>query len=62
MSGFLLAKYCPPQGARQSWIMWLIIGLTTLVGPILIVDPRKTIEGSREKTPEAIEVVAAAGE
>lgn len=62
MSGFLLAKYCPPQGARQSWIMWLIIGLTTLVGPVLIVGLRKTIEGSREKTPEAIEVVAAAGE
>lgn len=45
MSGYLLAAYCPPTGPRQSWIMWLIIGLTTLVGPLLIVLLRPVIEG-----------------
>ncbi len=51
MSGFLLATYCPPTGPRHSWVMWLIIGLTTLVGPILIVLLRPVIEG-RNSVPE----------
>ncbi len=45
MSGYLLATYCPPHGPRHSWVMWLIIGLTTLVGPVLILVLRPVIEG-----------------
>jgi len=36
MSGILLQKYCPEEGERHSSTMWLIIGLTTAVSPILM--------------------------
>jgi POT family proton-dependent oligopeptide transporter len=36
MSGYLLEKYCPPEGPRNSKIMWLIIGLTTITSPVLL--------------------------
>lgn len=44
ISGRLLAAYCPETGERSSRTMWLIIGLITLVGPMLIVVLRKVIE------------------
>lgn len=36
MSGYLLVEYCPEQGERHSKTMWLIIGLTTAMSPILM--------------------------
>jgi hypothetical protein len=36
MSGYLLQKFCPEEGERNSKIMWLIIGLTTASSPILL--------------------------
>lgn len=36
MSGYLLQRFCPEEGERHSKIMWLIIGLTTIVSPILL--------------------------
>jgi proton-dependent oligopeptide transporter, POT family len=36
MSGYLLKKYCPEQGDRDSKTMWLVIGLTTAISPILM--------------------------
>eukprot|EP00562_Extubocellulus_spinifer_P035344 CAMPEP_0178689216 /NCGR_PEP_ID=MMETSP0699-20121125/5418_1 /TAXON_ID=265572 /ORGANISM="Extubocellulus spinifer, Strain CCMP396" /LENGTH=557 /DNA_ID=CAMNT_0020334261 /DNA_START=167 /DNA_END=1841 /DNA_ORIENTATION=+ len=36
MSGYLLQKYCPEDGERHSQTMWLIIGLTTALSPILL--------------------------
>ena len=36
MSGLLLDKFCPKTGARQSWIMWLIISGTTWISPIAL--------------------------
>ena len=36
MSGYLLQKYCPEDGPRDSKMMWLIIGLTTASSPILL--------------------------
>jgi len=36
MSGYLLQEYCPADGERHSKTMWLIIGLTTAVSPILL--------------------------
>ena len=35
-SGYLLGKYCPEDGERNSQMMWLIIGLTTGFSPILL--------------------------
>ena len=36
MSGYLLKKYCPEEGERQSKMMWFIIGITTLTSPVLM--------------------------
>ena len=36
MSGYLLQKYCPEEGSRNSKMMWLIIGATTVVSPVLL--------------------------
>ena len=35
-SGFFLETFCPENGIKQSWKMWLIIGLITLTSPILL--------------------------
>ena len=35
-SGYLLSAYCPATGPRQPAVMWAIIGLTTMVGPVSI--------------------------
>jgi dipeptide/tripeptide permease len=54
MSGALLASYCPATGARHSESMWLVIGLTTLIGPVLVVAMRRVIEGpATEAKPSA---------
>lgn len=36
LSGYLLQKYCPEDGPRNSKLMWLIIGLMTASSPILL--------------------------
>lgn len=49
LSGFLLARYVPEQAPRRSEIMWLIIGVMTLAGPLLMLFLRKTIEADGKK-------------
>jgi MFS family permease len=44
LSGQMLMHWCPPTGPRDSQTMWLVIGLSTLVGPLAIVALRKVIE------------------
>ncbi len=48
MSGYLLMTYCPETPPRRSHIMWLIIGVVTLIGPILIILLRGIIEGEKK--------------
>eukprot|EP00590_Aulacoseira_subarctica_P007018 CAMPEP_0172421266 /NCGR_PEP_ID=MMETSP1064-20121228/7524_1 /TAXON_ID=202472 /ORGANISM="Aulacoseira subarctica , Strain CCAP 1002/5" /LENGTH=396 /DNA_ID=CAMNT_0013161573 /DNA_START=438 /DNA_END=1628 /DNA_ORIENTATION=+ len=36
LSGFLLQTYCPETGPRHSKAMWLIIGLSSTISPILL--------------------------
>lgn len=57
MSGWLLTRFCPAEGPRQSWIMWLIIGLTTLIAPVLMFTLRKVIEGPQAAPAEAGQAV-----
>jgi dipeptide/tripeptide permease len=45
MSGWLLSKYCPPVGPRDSATMWTIIGLTTVLAPVLMFLLRGVIVG-----------------
>ncbi len=42
-SGRLLTAYCPPHGERHSGVMWCVIGLITLVGPVAILALRNVI-------------------
>jgi POT family proton-dependent oligopeptide transporter len=46
MSGWLLTKYCPPVGPRDSATMWTIIGLTTVLAPVLMFLLRGVIVGT----------------
>jgi len=48
-SGYLLATFCPETGPRRSWIMWLIIGISTLLGPTSIWFARKWIAKEEPK-------------
>ena len=34
MSGWLLATYCPADGQRDPSMLWAIVGVTTLAGPL----------------------------
>jgi len=34
MSGWLLASYCPAEGARDPATLWAIVGITTIAGPL----------------------------
>mmetsp|Transcript_21821 Transcript_21821/g.3623 ORF Transcript_21821/g.3623 Transcript_21821/m.3623 type:complete len:171 (+) Transcript_21821:825-1337(+) len=43
-SGFLLEEYCPEDGNDNCWVMWLFIGLTTLIAPLLMVVFRNVLE------------------
>jgi MFS family permease len=42
-SGFLLAKYCPPEGPRDSGMMWLVVALTASICPIGLLVFRRYI-------------------
>jgi MFS family permease len=35
-SGLFLENFCPENGPKQSWKMWLLIGIFTLSSPILL--------------------------
>ncbi len=48
-SGFLLVTLCPETGARNTELMWIIVGLTTLLSPLTLWLGRKwlNVEGRR---------------
>ncbi|OMJ73035.1 hypothetical protein SteCoe_28362 [Stentor coeruleus] len=43
-AGFLLGEYCPDDGERQCWMMWLIIACISLVTPVAMVVLRIFLE------------------
>ena len=44
ISGFLLARYCPAEGPRNSQMIWLIVGLMALISPIGLIVFRRYIQ------------------
>lgn len=44
LSGAMLTAWCPAQGVRHPQTLWLVIGLSTLAGPIAIVLLRGVIQ------------------
>lgn len=43
-SGIFLETFCPEVGKKESWKMWLLIGLITLTSPILLYLLKDKIE------------------
>ncbi len=53
LSGWMLSTWCPASGPRQPELMWLVIGVMTLVGPLLIVALKKVIETGKNSPANA---------
>lgn len=51
-SGYLLAAFCPANGPRRSAILWAIIGLSTMIGPVGIFLLRDLIQKKDEPASE----------
>lgn len=53
-SGYLLEAFCPPTGPRRPALLWAIIGLSTIIGPIGILAWRRWLAEERvEERPAA---------
>ena len=52
-SGYLLEAFCPPAGPRQPALLWAIIGLGTIAGPVGILLGRRWIDAERARMPAA---------
>eukprot|EP00300_Choanocystis_sp_HF-7_P042714 c9421_g1_i1.p1 GENE.c9421_g1_i1~~c9421_g1_i1.p1 ORF type:complete len:499 (-),score=121.94 c9421_g1_i1:84-1580(-) len=50
IGGVLLESYCPAAPCDRGWIMWLIVGVTTVIGPIGILACYGYIGGSDLKS------------
>ena len=46
-SGYLLAAFCPAIGPRRPAILWAVIGVTTMIGPVGIFALRRVIQGRK---------------
>ncbi|MBL8678534.1 MAG: MFS transporter [Myxococcales bacterium] len=56
-SGYLLSAYCPAQGPRNPAMLWAIIGLTTMLGPVGIFFLRDLIQ-KKDEPAETAEATA----
>jgi len=52
-TGVLLAWLCPVEGARNTELMWLIVGITTLLSPITLLLGRRWLDVERRRASEA---------
>ncbi|MCS6902134.1 MAG: hypothetical protein RMJ98_21185, partial [Myxococcales bacterium] len=52
-SGYLLAAFCPAEGPRHPAILWAIIGLSTMIGPVGIFALRNLIQKKDESAAAA---------
>ena len=48
-SGYMLSKYCPEQGPKDTATLWLLYGLIAMVSPICLFLARKWV-GNRLQT------------
>ena len=44
ITGLLLANLCPAEGARNSELMWIIVGASTMLSPIILLLVRKRLD------------------
>jgi MFS family permease len=50
-SGYLLEAFCPPTGPRHPALLWAVVGLTTMIGPVGIVAARRWVVEERGPAP-----------
>jgi MFS family permease len=43
-TGFLLVNLCPEEGARNTELMWIIVGITTVVSPVTLLLGRRWLD------------------
>ena len=60
-TGILLATLCPVEGARNTELMWLIVGITTLLSPITLLLARRWLDVERRRKLEAASKQEASG-
>jgi len=48
-SGFLLLHLCPEQGERNTELMWIIVGISTIISPITLWLGRKWLDVQTRK-------------
>lgn len=61
MSGRLLEQFCPATGERHPAILWAIVGVATIIGPLGILALRKVIERNDDEAETAAAPAIAAG-
>jgi len=49
LSGILLANLCAPEGARNSELMWILVGASTLISPITLLIGRKWLDVEKRR-------------
>ena len=52
-TGFLLFYLCPAEGPRNSELMWIIVGASTLISPIMLFFGRNMLDVESRKKAEA---------
>jgi len=53
LSGILLFNLCPATGERNTELMWIIVGATTLVSPVALLLGRRWLDVERREEREA---------
>ena len=48
-TGLLLAHLCPGEGPRNTELMWIIVGITTMVSPITLLLGRRWLDVEKRK-------------
>lgn len=50
-TGLLLANLCPAEGARNTELMWIIVGASTMLSPITLLIGRKWLDVENRRKP-----------
>ena len=51
-TGILLASFCPEEGLRNTELMWIIVGASTMISPIALVLGRRWLDVEARKKRE----------
>ncbi|RPJ47963.1 MAG: MFS transporter [Candidatus Latescibacterota bacterium] len=62
ITGILLARLCPAEGARNTELMWILVGASTMISPIALLLGRRwlDVEGRERRERAAAEARAGA--